>query len=728
MMHVMKWGRRRYRRLAIFAGLALLAAATVFLSMDGDRGPAIATVLGFTVAVLALSADVWGVPWKKTPDTHSGLAAAARALARQVGQREAAEQQKFLADVGQSQPANVRFSQPDLVYWRIDGGQRQGALSDIATYYTSLHYGRLLVLGEAGAGKTVLANQLLLDLTTNLPAVDPPPGATLSVPIRLSLPTFDPGGDHADADALASSLNAWISGHLTTVYGVTPNIADTLVRDGWILPILDGLDEMDPTVGPPARAAAVIRALNYPAGPSPRPVVLSCRTARYQDLTQMTMPGQETILQDVTAIRVQPLTPSQISGYLIRRFPDPVNSATIQQRWQPVLDHLTRHPVNPLAATLSSPLWLFMAVTAYHRPGTDPARLTTMSGDALRHDLLTSLIPAITNQRRRPEGGSYQPVDVTCWLTTLAKYLHTCQAGNQGSGSDIDLHELWPAAGNRAPRYLSAIIQAAAVFALAVVTVLLGGFHAPDFHALSDWIIMILVGALVLYTSWRASRRPVKLSRLDIFQLFVAGRRRFAAWFAFGFVIGSAVGFGWGFTTEMTDVPGLAWRSGLATAVAFGLAGGLAGGFASGLAGRPKRISRPRELVTQGLTHDITICFTFGLGGGLAIGLETETTPTFMPGYSIVFSSGLPLALVFGFAGGLTLGTAWMADSPWPRYFIATRILAYHRQLPRRPARFFDWAYTVGLLRLSGISIQFRHHELQDYLVRPTTGPAHAAK
>jgi hypothetical protein len=262
-----------------------------------------------------------------------------------------------------------------------------------------------------------------------------------------------------------------------------------------------------------------------------------------------------------------------------------------------------------------------------------------------------------------------------------------------------------------------------AVFALAVVTVLLGGVYPPVPHALSDWTITIIVVALILYTSWRASRRAVELSRLDISQLFVAGRRRFAAWLAFGFVIGSAVGFAWGFTAEMADVPGLAWRLGFAWALAFGLAGGLAGGFASGLAGRPKRISRPRELVTQGLAHDVIMCFTFGLGGGLAIGLETQTTPAFMPGYSIVFPTGLPLALAFGFAGGLALGVAWMADSPWPRYFIATRILAYHRQLPSHPARFLDWAYTVGLLRLSGISIQFRHHELQDYLVRPTLEP-----
>lgn len=264
MMHDMKWGRRRYRMLALLAGLATLAAFTAWLLADRDGGAASATVLCFTVAVLALGADVFGVSWHKTPATHAQLAAAARALARQVGQREAAEQQKFLADAGQSQPANVTFSQPELVYWRTDGGQRYGTLSDIATYYTSLRHGRLLILGEAGAGKTVLANQLLIDLTKKLPESDPPPGGTLTVPVRLSLPAFDPGGDQVDADMLASRLNTWISRCLTTIYGVVPATADVLVDGGWILPILDGLDEMDPAAAPPVHAMAVIRAINYP--------------------------------------------------------------------------------------------------------------------------------------------------------------------------------------------------------------------------------------------------------------------------------------------------------------------------------------------------------------------------------------------------------------------------------------------------------------------------------
>ena len=174
------------------------------------------------------------MPWQKAPGDHATLTAAARALARDVGEREAAEQQKLLADTGESQPADVGYAQPDLQFWRTDGGAQHGSLGTINTFYAGLHHGWLVILGEAGAGKTVLANQLLIDLISTLPPGDPPPGTTLTIPVRLSLPSFDPGDDprHTQPATLSGRLDTWITRRLTAVHGLSPRTAHTLLQQG----------------------------------------------------------------------------------------------------------------------------------------------------------------------------------------------------------------------------------------------------------------------------------------------------------------------------------------------------------------------------------------------------------------------------------------------------------------------------------------------------------------
>jgi hypothetical protein len=125
----------------------------------------------------------------------------------------------------------------------------------------------------------------------------------------------------------------------------------------------------------------------------------------------------------------------------------------------------------------------------------------------------------------------------------------------------------------------------------------------------------------------------------------------------------------------------------------------LAAGLALGLEVRPTAIERPRHLASQGLGHMTTmiaIGLTLGVAGGLALGLTV----------------GLTVGPTLGLAFALWL----VRRSPWPRYAIACQLLAWRHQLPWRPAVFLDWAYNAGLVRLSGIAVQFRHREFQDWL------------
>ncbi|MBW0009009.1 MAG: NTPase, partial [Pseudonocardiales bacterium] len=239
-------GLRPGRPAVVVGGLGTAAVAAVVCTLVlGSRGAMIASVLGSLATVASLFVTITGVRARSV--TNDRLLDTARQLARKVRSQEAEVLARLVADSGDPEPADVSFTQPALIYWRVDGGDRRGTLSEIKGYYRSLDRGRLVVLGEPGAGKTVLAIQLVLDLTAvvlDLADGGPP---LPRVPVRLSLPAFDPGGDSdlAAAKVLSTKLDDWLVRHLVTAFGLTAAVAAALVTGGWILPILDGLDEMD---------------------------------------------------------------------------------------------------------------------------------------------------------------------------------------------------------------------------------------------------------------------------------------------------------------------------------------------------------------------------------------------------------------------------------------------------------------------------------------------------
>jgi hypothetical protein len=717
--------------------LALVGAGTWWLLAAGASGGAIATVLSLTVAVLMGAAQLFGVTLQ--PPEPAKLAAEARKLAGAVRQQENAEQNLFLADSAEGKPADVIVVPPEQwswqaeqVVWRSADGEHSGSLGDIAGLYAGsdtqagISNGRLVILGDAGAGKTVLANQLLLDLAAPLVAADPPPGARRRVPVRLSLPAFDPGasdGQTTDSKIVASRLDAWIADQLEDAFGLSPRVASALVAEGWILPILDGLDEMDPDKGDAVRAVATVRALNSPASGGVRPVVVTCRNDRYKQLAAAPAPpGQEQVVQDAVAVELKPVSPEQVTAYLVRRFPDPADRAQAQPRWRPVLDQVKAG--GPLAEALGSPLRLFLALTAYYQPGTKPTDLCGLTADAIDQKLFDNFIPAVTGQNKKPGGGYYDAADVTRWLRTLACHLKRQQEAG-GSGSDLDITSLWTATNQDTPRRLGMAIQ---LLLTGLPFLLAGGLYiratghliAPN---LGGRIAVVSSVFFVAFAVLNASSPNVRLVRFDLSQLrTAAGRREVASWFGVGALGGAAFGAAtWllGYRHFLGLAAGL--KVILGTAIAFGLASFLAGG----LSRLPATVSRPGELVAQGLIHD----FAIPLVSGLALAIVFGLAPSLIFGISRAFTSGVGslvgYQLVFGFVIGVAVGTVFISNSPWPRYFVAARMLSHRRELPMRPTVFLDWAYGAGLLRLAGVAVQFRHRDLQDQLNKSPGSSSH---
>ncbi|GAA0617960.1 hypothetical protein [Streptomyces crystallinus] len=109
----------------------------------------------------------------------------------------------------------------------LAGGSANGSGADLGAFtraFLALRQRRLVVLGEAGAGKTSLAVLLVIDLLQLMGTGD-------AVPILLPIASWRPGEEH---------LHTWLEHHLLRDYPhLTAEMARDLIRDGRIMPVLD---------------------------------------------------------------------------------------------------------------------------------------------------------------------------------------------------------------------------------------------------------------------------------------------------------------------------------------------------------------------------------------------------------------------------------------------------------------------------------------------------------
>jgi hypothetical protein len=149
----------------------------------------------------------------------------------------------------------------------------------------------LLILGAPGAGKSTL----LLDLAQQLVGrALADPGHPLPVILRLS-----------SWAVRRPSLTAWMIEQLSRTYDVPRQLSERWVQQGRLLPLLDGLDEMEEAARP-----ACIAAINRYHQTHLAPLVVCSRQAEYEVAAQR----ERLALQ--SAVIVQPLSDEQIEDYL----------------------------------------------------------------------------------------------------------------------------------------------------------------------------------------------------------------------------------------------------------------------------------------------------------------------------------------------------------------------------------------------------------------------------
>ncbi len=668
--------RSRTRRPA--AVYAVLQAVTVVLALWLSKHFQVAR-LGATLVALAPTLPGAYLAWAAYRDDRREAAADTDAKIKTLAAAVAAAETRQRAQlIGPgAHRIDVTFHQRTEPANNATGAAPHGRLTDIVSYYQNLRPARLAITGEPGAGKTLLTLDLILGLLTHPGRTD-----TDSVPIRFSLADWNT--DH--------SIQKWLAHQVHQQFrdqGITLADATTLVDQYHVLPVLDGLDEMDTDATPAGRrrAARALEELNdYQAPTGIAPVVLTCRTTQYEDLAALDLRMRES-----ARIQLDDVNPGQAAAYLIAR-------STSPDRWRPVIDTFTTAPGGTLARSLATPWRLNLAVTAYEErhPDTlaylrEPGHLLTLaSPSAVRDHLLARYLPAASRQHpTRPN--HYRPDQTHRWLAALATHLATTTPASTASSTDIVLHQLWPMAGLR--RVRAADILLATLFALTFATQLL----SQDFVGLSlnqlfsTSVVVVIALGLIVQASALFVREPQTLQYLRSStrrrELARNIGRRIARTLVIGFVIGLCSGIVVGRKSGL--VIGLVVWIGIGL---LGLSVGLWFGLMRGLPDAPP--TDPRHPVRDDLV--------FGLAGGLVFGLIIGST----------------FGTEFGLLIGLAVGLYWITGAG-RRYLVF--LCCVRGRLPWHVGTFLNWAYEAGLLRISGVAYQFRHRELQDWLTAHPT-------
>jgi hypothetical protein len=627
--------------------------------------------------------------WWRPPTSPAYLDAYANDLADEIRTSET----QRLEQLGVTRGAAIDLAYHPLAQVQAAGGKDIGSLRDVLPYYQHLDPLRLVILGEPGAGKTVLALHLLLDLIDHRRSVGPE--RLVPVPVRANITSWNP----------ADNFDNWLASTLVAGYGLRRVQARRLIETGRILPVLDGLDEMDPQGQPPERARAALETLNRPPWLG-RPLITSCRSSVYEQARRTPAGRRDAGLHRATAVTVRPLTPDEIRAHLHRAQRD---QGAQDQPWQEIQTRLRAEPTSALASALSTP-WLLTLTVSHLRHGSPTATRQLLSAEddhAAQEALFEALIPtAIEGTVNKGPPRHYTAAKVEFWLKRLAE--HSEQQLTHGRGTEIRMHDLWRMAGARAPH----LVHALTVGLASVLTVGLafGLWFGPVVGLVFGLIVGLSCGLRVGLTDYSPPPRRLVLgtSRIRLTAMLRVGLPfGLATGLAVGLIVGLAA-LGVGFTYRLAG--------GLTYGLAAGLPAGLTAGLVFGLVARDLTPSNPRHVIRDDALAGLTVALTVALAFGLALGILFGLRLGFTAGLTYGPMFGLPFGLPFGLTAGL------MAAQASGRYSSATLLMTSQGTFTRRPAVFLDWAHHAGLLRVTGAVYQFRHDTYRRWLIaRETT-------
>lgn len=462
----------------------------------------------------------------------------------------------------------------------------------------------LLILGEPGSGKStqlyVLARHLVeqasYDQVRPLPIIFP-----LSSWAVKQLP-----------------LQQWMEEQIIQLYDIPKQLSHQWIQGEQIIPLLDGLDEMEEAARP-----ACIQAINTYHYEHLHPLVVCSRSVEY------TVASTQERLAFQQAVVVQPLSAAKVKATLIgggRRL------GALKAAFQKNI------ALQELATT---PLMLSLLILTYQ--GTTVHDLST-KGETLQQQLFTSYVERMITRKGNNKRYSYRQ---TClWLHWLAYQMRTHQ---QTIFSLESLQVDWLPLKTH-PFYMWSTTRIFGLVVGLVIGLNVGFITGLTFNPIEGLIIGLLAGLMGGIPVWKSS--TVKLT-----ERLAWSWKNALPGLLFGLIIGLfgelIMGVLRGMLSKLLVGPLIGLLAAGISVLLVGLIFGLLFGMFAGMVYRQSATIKPAEKIIWSWKNA-----RIGLLGGLLIGLLSVLLgklPT-EPVTGLIFGLivGLLLGLIFGLAAGFS--------------------------------------------------------------------------
>ncbi|RCJ17503.1 hypothetical protein A6770_33975 [Nostoc minutum NIES-26] len=506
--------------------------------------------------------------------------------------------------------------------------------------------GKLLILGAPGAGKTTTQLELAQALVSR--AEEQP---DYPVPVLFNLSSWKDD---------RQSITDWLVAELKSKYGVSKKLGQKWVNNHQLLPLLDGLDELESQ-----RQELCVQTINQFLAGETRPIylVVCSRAEEYSNYS--------TQLQLNAAIYLQPLTNIQICDY--------ITSINYIELWSNISNDLD------LLELLKSPFLLSITVIVSQEISVEEWQYFNSTADRIQY-LLDAYVGRMLNRdiRNRVYLKNKTPnaKKTRMWLVWLAQQMQ------QESKTEFLIEEIQP-------NYL--IIKSQKKSYKLTLMLLLGlygvlvGVIIGLIQGLTYALTLGMMGGIIGGMLGGFIGEKIELNEKIIFKL---NKQNIVIGLILGLIVGLISG------QVGSQILGVIY-------------GGISGPIIVGLSGQPDPFIENKKIANQGIWKSASNAVFLGLAywlTGVLIGV-------FILGLLYGPIHGLIGGLSFGLSFGPTFGLMY-GGITCIQHFTLRLILYRNGYIPWNYARFLDYCTERLLLQRVGGRYRFIHKLLQDHFAQ----------